>query len=261
MSTISEKLTALQTTKSNIRAAIVEKGAVVDDTTPFSAYPAAIRAIPAGESVDWGNMPLMPTFMYKFTLSAAKDYIQIYGTYPNDGSYSNISDYILWSDIYLLTQDNVDTYFWGEMYFPDLYTKIREGAARGILYNIKLNETAQSNNVDVLELPADTSQVTVLWYIVYNPRDGYYGWSLQYGWQLKYATTTSRIYTCGEPFYVEGYDGPYCDSNVTLQNMANVLVCKDSGAALTGFDDHRFRFTGGSNVFATWAPDWVGDNV
>lgn len=156
MGTISEKLTALQTTKSNIRAAIVEKGAAVDDATPFSAYPAAIRAIPAGESVDWDNMPVMPTFMYKFTLSAAMDYIQIYGTYPNDGSSSNVSDYILWSDIFLLTKDNVDTYFWGEMNFPDLYAKIREGTARGILYNIKMNEPASSDNNDVLELPADT---------------------------------------------------------------------------------------------------------
>lgn len=48
MSTISEKLELLQSTKADIQLAIAEKGQVISDATPFSAYADLIRAIPSG---------------------------------------------------------------------------------------------------------------------------------------------------------------------------------------------------------------------
>lgn len=48
MSTISEKLELLQSTKADIQSAIAEKGQVISDATPFSQYADLIRAIPVG---------------------------------------------------------------------------------------------------------------------------------------------------------------------------------------------------------------------
>lgn len=48
MSTISEKLELLQSTKADIQSAIAEKGQVIRDATPFSEYGDKIRAIQSG---------------------------------------------------------------------------------------------------------------------------------------------------------------------------------------------------------------------
>lgn len=48
MSTISDKLELLQSTKADIQSAIAEKGQVISEATPFSAYADLIRSIPSG---------------------------------------------------------------------------------------------------------------------------------------------------------------------------------------------------------------------
>lgn len=50
MGTIADKLAKLNTTKEELKAALAEKGQTVGEV--FSAYPAAVRAIEAGSSIE-----------------------------------------------------------------------------------------------------------------------------------------------------------------------------------------------------------------
>ncbi|WP_251447013.1 WD40 repeat domain-containing protein [Vermiculatibacterium agrestimuris] len=52
MGTVVDKLARLSQTKADLRAAILEKGQAVEETDPFAAYPAKVRAIPGRDQIN-----------------------------------------------------------------------------------------------------------------------------------------------------------------------------------------------------------------
>ena len=86
MGTIADKLSLLQQTKADIKAAIIEKGQSVADADPFSSYPQKIRAIEGGGSTAVGPVQKVQV--------VAKDKIQIGDAIYTCAELGNFDKYI-----------------------------------------------------------------------------------------------------------------------------------------------------------------------